>query len=114
MNIGTFLGFESSVFTPWMSRQADNAIFTFELIDNPGQTDITITPYTRDREDYGAGTPGTPATIASGGPTFAEITVTNMEEMIRFLIEVDPIGGGSGSGIIYRMLEPTWYDEAKV
>ncbi len=36
-----------------------------------------------------------------------------LEEMVRFSITVAyPEEGGSGTGMVYRILDPTWYDAA--
>ena len=113
MNIGTFLGYGATVFTPWMRRQADYALFTFEVIDNPDGLDVTFERYDRNTEDYGSGQPtGVVLTITTGSDTYA---VSNLLEMIRFKITVaGPEASPTGTGVIYRMLEPTWYNEAKV
>lgn len=114
MHIGSSLPYGTTAFTPWMRRQADNAVFTFEIIDNPDSTTVTITVYEKNADEYGAGTAKSITPTTTGN--FKEYVAEDLEEMVRFRIEVamteaaDP----NGTGIVYRMLEPTWYDEAHI
>lgn len=107
MNIGTFLGHGGTVFTPWIRRGGDNAVFTFEVIDNPDGVAVTFTVYTKNQDDYGAGALVDDAERSSEG--FEMLDLGALEEMVRFSITVAyPEEGGSGTGIVYRILDPTW------
>ena len=91
--------------------QADNAVFTFEVVDNPDGMDFSVQVYHKNSEEYGAGTAkGSPSTASSG---FIQMSQTAFREMVRFGITVQaPKASPTGTGVVYRMLAPTWYDEA--
>lgn len=116
MNPGASLPYGVTVLTPWMQRQADNAVYTFELIDNPDGVDVEISVLEKNSEDYGSGTATIgPSTFTTG---FLEIDTSTEEpgqsEMIRFKIAVGNPGleTPNGTGIVYRLLQATWYDAA--
>lgn len=110
MHIGETLPYGVTVLTPWMRRQADNAVFTFEIIDNPDSAVVTITVTEKNSESYGAGTgDGVTHTFSSG---FLEIDRADLMELVRFSIDVEKVTPTNGTGVVYRMLAPTWYDLA--
>ena len=110
MYIGQYLPVGSDVYSPWFPREADNAIFTFETIDKDtaSSPDLTVKVYHKNTETAG---PGAELTAASA---FASIDSTKYEsgrftglkEMVRFKFSV------TGSWVLFRMLQPTWYDTA--
>lgn len=113
MNIGTFLGYGSTILTPWMRRQADYGIFPFEVVDNPDGASVVIDLVQKNSEDYGSGTgTGTTLSITSG---VDEYVSSSLKEMVRFSISVGPPEASpTGTGVIFRMLDPTWYNQAHV
>ena len=105
------LGYGSTVLTPWMARQADNAVFTFEVVDNPDGKNLTVQAYDKNLEEYGSGNTNGSTTAAASG--FIQVSRTGLKELVRFGLTVaGPADTPTGTGILYRMLPPTWYDEA--
>jgi hypothetical protein len=72
----------------------------------PGAGLLTVTVWHKNREDSGPGTEITTGwtSLATG---FKSLQVDGLKELIRFEYTV---GGGEGSWVIYRMLQPTWFD----
>lgn len=111
MNMGQFLGYGATVFTPWIPREADNVVLTFEAIDNPDGENITISVYEKDTDEYGAGTIKSLSWTTSGN--FQTSDAIDLKELIRLKFEVAKAAASPlGTGIIYRMLDPTWYNKA--
>ena len=133
MQLGETLLAGTSLFTEWLDREADNAIFTYEAIYVFGSAVLDVEVYTKNSEDTGPGTKITAITkTTSGRFTKLKITGNNLKEMLRFKIVVtgDPIGGQllaptpctdaeeldisilAVSYAVYRFLETTWFDKA--
>jgi hypothetical protein len=111
---GVFLGYGATVFTPWMSRQADNAVFTFEMIDDPDSATLTVTLFQKKTEEYGNPSSGTGMNTMDSDGDISTNIVSGMKEMFRFSFAVENPGDVSaGTGVVFRMLPATWYDEAK-
>lgn len=116
MHIGTSLMAMGSTsaktyYTPWFPRGAENAVFTYELIQAlPVGGTFAVTALHKNREDQGA--EGT-TLVASG--SFSQIgssglyhgVGTGIKELVRFKLVVTP--AGTGDGLVYRFLPPTWY-----
>jgi hypothetical protein len=134
MHIGEKLLAGSDLFTPWFAREADNAIFTYESITIAGDATLTVTVYTKNSEDTSEGAlaaTGTVTTTTSGSFTKLKV-IDGLEELVRFKITVtgNPISGelltpGSCvpdtsfnvdplfvSYVVYRFLQPTWFNKA--
>jgi hypothetical protein len=116
MNIGTFLGYGASALSPWMRRQADNAVFSFEVIDNPDEVTVTFTLYMKDTNDYGTPSSGQSMGAISGGVSIYNTIedIAGLKEMVRIGITVGTTAEEvpNGTGITYRLFETTWYDGA--
>ena len=101
----------TTLFTPWLPRQADNAVFSYEVIDSMGGTSLTVQVYHKNREDPGEGTPidgvGSPDWTASG--SIYTGTFNGLKEIVRFAVTTN----ASGLGVCYRILPPTWYNDTK-
>ena len=110
MQIGRLVLNGQLTMTPWFPRQADNAIFSYEIVKAlfPGDT-IGVTVYHKNKEDSGRGElvdgEGSPDWTADG--TISTGTFKGLKEMVRF-----SIAGGGAIGVVFRMLTPTWYDDA--
>lgn len=116
MNIGTTLMAMGSTaartyYTPWFPRGAENAVFTYEVIQAlAGAGTFAVTALHKNREDQGA---EGASLVASGG--FSQIgtsgffhgIATGIKELVRFKIVVTP--AGASDGVVYRFLAPTWY-----
>lgn len=99
-----------TLFTSWFPRQADNAIFTYEIIDAMGGTSFSVRVFHKNKEDPGEGEPaegvGSPEWTADG--TLYTGTFMELKEMVRFEVT----SGTSGLGVCYRFLSPTWFNDA--
>jgi len=110
MYIGQTLLEGSNVFSPWLSREADNAIFSYEIIKSGGTPTFTVTVWHKNEEDTGEGDSltATFSEIVSGSGIYAA-TVTGLKELVRFEYDVT---GSPGDYILFRMLESTAYNKA--
>ena len=111
MHIGELLltSGSNSTLTPWFSRQADNARFTYETIYSIGSPTFTVEVLHKNKEDLGPGTSwGTLSWTTIGA--FKAATAAGLKEMVRFRLSVS-VGSGT-AGVLYRFLEPTWFDQA--
>ncbi|MCB9583767.1 MAG: hypothetical protein H6718_00125 [Polyangiaceae bacterium] len=108
MYIGQFLPNGAIIFSPWFPREADNAIFTFETIDNDGSGSLTVDVYHKNTEDPGPGAAlsATAAFSAIGSTNYKSGRFVGIKEMVRFRYT------GSGGWVIFRMLHPTWFNTA--
>lgn len=98
----------SKVLGPWIPREADNAIFTVELIAVDGGT-LKVEVFTKNRED--TGTPGTAfATIASSlsSPDIVSAETSGLKELIRFKYTVT---NAESKWVLFRMLPTIWFDD---
>ena len=112
MLLGEILLSPAYVLTPWMTRQADNAIFTCEVIVYNGTTSpyVDFAVFHKNRDEAGEGTDAS-ATIASstGAETnsiFISAQAEGLKELVRFAVK-------QKSGSIFtriRFLQPTWYN----
>ena len=113
MHIGQTIVGKTAVLSPWFPREADNAVFVYEIIDDSGaNSDLVVTVYTKNTEDQGFG--------AALGDTFTQRSGTNfyecdceavMEEMVRF--NFDTSGSTAETDwVMFRMLQPSWYATA--
>lgn len=119
MNIGTQLMVigtgAKSYDTPWFDKGADNAYFTYEIIhQNFGSGgSISVTVYTKNREDAGSESATTFSFTQIGSTAFYHAACTNLKQLVRFKITVTPGSSPTGpEGVCYRILPPTWYDKA--
>ncbi len=105
----------TSVMTNWLYRQADNARFAYEVVNLYGHNPaITVGVLHKNREDLGVGE-ALSVSWADVGGGFVSGVAVGLKEMIRFVVTLelqdvekeDDFGGGS-----YRMLRPTWFDQA--
>ncbi|MBK8100157.1 MAG: hypothetical protein IPK26_23900 [Planctomycetes bacterium] len=123
MYIGTLVmapkgtaGTSTYYYTPWMPRQAQNAWFTYQLIQSLLASGgvFAIVPYHKNREDRGdegTAVSGSFTEIVSG-TGFYQMKCEGLKELVRFKIEVKVGGGGYPEGAVYRLLAAMWYDKA--
>ena len=99
------------VLSPWFRRQADNAVFTGEVVElDGGQVDVTV--MTKNSEDAGDGT-DVSGTISLGTTKGCddEAFIGVLEEMVRYKFTVP--NGTAGNWVLFRMLPPVWFDSAE-
>jgi hypothetical protein len=100
----------TSVYSPWFPRGSDNAIFTFETIASFGTPGFTVDVYHRNADEAGNGAAATGVgSWTTVGTTFQYRRYDNLKEMVRFKFNLAPTGT---SGVLYRMLDPTWFNKA--
>lgn len=106
-----------AVFSPWMSRQADNMIATVDLIDDSGSSgDIVIEVYQKNSEQTGDGgahpnedgTSGSPTQLTTSAVDQKSETFANVMELVRYRISTSATS--SGERFLFRMLPPVWFD----
>lgn len=104
---------DTVVFTDWMPRQGDHAVFTADLIASI-EAQFTVEIFHKNSEDTGPG--AWKATLASATTTLGlhPATVSNLKEMVRYRITVSGNGSGKTAAVIYRLLQITWFDTARV
>lgn len=99
-------------YTPWFPRQAMNAVFTMEKTsDSIGGTAFQIDVFNKNREDEGSAPGSSVGTINTAlVANFYQLNATALKELVRFKITFT--ASAAGQGVIFRLLPPTWYDEA--
>lgn len=107
MYIGQMILKDQSVYTPWFPRQADNAIFTWEIIQQFVGTDVDVMVYARNTDESGAGDDISPVSWGTDG-SLRFHTFTGLKELVRFKVT----GTGGSVAALYRFLTPTWFDDA--
>ena len=109
MYIGQYLPEGADVFSPWFPREADNAWFTFEAIDEGGTSPIfTVEVWHKNTDEPGPGEKNTTATFGTLSGDYKHANFTGLREMVRFKFSLT----GSSAWVIFRMLMPSWYDTA--
>ena len=109
---------DNSVFSPWMSRNADNLIITVDLIANSG-SGLSIEVYHKNSEDTGDGfaypnvdsstsNPSEKLTVTTLGPD-SNGNFKGMLELVRF--RITGTGTGANDRVLFRMLSNVWYDD---
>lgn len=116
MHIGRVLIVDSDedtvLFTDWMPRQGDHAVFTAELITAIG-ADFAVDVYHKNSEDSG---PGAVLGALVGATTTLGLhkkQFSGLKELVRYRITVSATADKMG-GIIYRFLQVAWFDKARV
>jgi len=117
MHIGDWLitldGETKTFLSPWMSKQADSARFTYETIVTVGTTTFTVDILHKKSEDPGPGASAS-ASFSTVTGNFKAATLTNLLEMFRYKYTLLGGGGdGNPAAVLYRMLEPTWFNQAE-
>ena len=111
MYIGQTLLEGSNVFSPWLSREADNAIFSYEIIKSGGTPTFTVQVWHKNEEETGEGSlyDSNLSWTQIGSSGIWTATCTGLKELVRFEYDVT---GSSGDSILFRMLESTAYNKA--
>jgi hypothetical protein len=137
MHIGEILMSGDVAFSPWFPREADNAIFTLQIIATFGESvALTVEVFSKNSEDTGPGSEVGNAitweTVDSNAAFKAAQFLVNgsfsgFDELVRFKFSVStgsdqlPVAAGFAQldasdmmWVRYRMLMPTWFDTAVV
>lgn len=107
MQIARFVLNGQATLSPWLPRRADNAIFGYEVLQQLYTGDaMAVTVYHKNKEDPGSGEVHSLPTWDTDG-TVRTATFEGLKEMVRFAFTA-----GGAVGVVFRMLQPTWYDDA--
>jgi len=113
----------SSVFTPWFPRQADYAVFAYEIILKDASASIAVAVYHKDSEDSGPGSAltadfnamntaaGSSTTVFSLDTATADSSGVELKELVRFRITSE--NEGTPLPLHYRFFETTWYNRGE-
>lgn len=96
----------SAVYTPWVPRGGDNLRATLDVVDLGTSGEITVSVWTKNSEDTGDGSDANGSvsiTRSSVGRTTQEWE-GDAKEWVRYKIVVN------GNWVLFRMLEPVWFD----
>jgi hypothetical protein len=109
-----------TIFGPWMNRQADNVRCTVEVVALASSPTLEVSLETKNSEDAGDGQ-------VTGGPTLSASSVgrvtdewdsqdlvnggsTGLLELVRYKYVTI---GDSTDWVLFRMLNPNWFDSVK-
>ena len=108
MLLGTLLIEGAKTFTSWMPRVADNAIFSYEVVQHygAGANPFVVKIFHKNMEDLGKGSDASATWTATSNTHHA--TVTGLKELVRYQIDVIAMEVGG----VYRIFDPTWFDTA--
>ncbi len=100
------------VFTEWMPRQADNAVFTVDLIDAV-LAQLTVKVFHKNAEETGSGSLAGTIVTADRTAGLKVVTVSGLKEMVRYQVEVVGSDANQLGGLLYRFLPATWFNTAR-
>lgn len=101
---------QQTYYTPWFPKGADNAMFALEKVLDTIAGGITVTVFTKNREDEGSAPGSAVGTFASLSGAFHEVACQGLKDLVRFRIVFT--ASAAGQGVICRFLPPTWFDTA--
>ena len=96
---------KTPVYSPWTERGGDYLRASVEFIDGTGE--LTIEVATKNHTDPGDGTVISGTSIFIDGAGSETEQWTELKEMVRYKITT---GGTSGKWVLFRILEPVWFD----
>jgi len=111
----------STVYSPWFKRGGDSVRITVDVLEISGAT-LKVELFTKKADDAGDGSnadsQGTPTnitrtTVGRGTTTEWDQSVTatiSLYDLVRYKFTVT---GSSTDWVLFRMLEPQWYDSAE-
>jgi hypothetical protein len=104
---------EVSVFTDWIPRGGDRAVFTAELV-TVIDAELTVEVFHKNGEETGPGTSA--GTVVSSTSTLGlhPAEIGSLKEMVRYKITVAGTNASALGAILYRLHPPTWFDVARV
>ena len=101
----------STIYGPWMERQADNISMTAEAVEISSAT-FKVELWTKNSEDTGDGSNAN-ATKSIERTTTGRSSleyVGDLKEWVRYKYTVV---GQSTTWVLFRMLDPTWFDDVE-
>jgi len=91
-----------------MSRQGDNVIAVADLIEIDKFVTFSVSLVDKNTEDSGDGTVVTGGTLSSTKAGRIIKSYSGLKEMVRY--KITALQDSPGDGLLFRMLEPVWYD----
>lgn len=112
MLIGEVLVSPAFILTPWMARQADNAIFTCEVIMHSGLTSpyVDFEVFHKNADEAGPGSTAGAVNTSSNGPESSSVFIAakaeGLKELVRFAVKQ------KSDTVLARIrfLQPSWYN----
>lgn len=76
--------------------------------------DLSVEVFHKNSEETGPGTSA--GTVVSGTSTLGVHTATigSLKELVRYRISLEGTSGSSIGGVLCRILQPTWFDAARL
>jgi hypothetical protein len=102
------------VYSPWMPRQGDNAVFIAEVVEINLAT-LQVRVFTKAHENAGSGSDadtGTSISISSAGVSSDEWD--GLKDLVRFEFTLDNLLNDDQEWVLFRMHEPIWFDSVLV
>ncbi|MCB9914837.1 MAG: hypothetical protein H6828_06760 [Planctomycetes bacterium] len=96
---------KAPVYSAWMEREGDYLRASVEFLDGDGE--LTIEVVTKKYTDIGDGTVVTGTSIFIDGEGNDTNEWGDLKELVRYKMTA---GGGAGRWVLFRMLEPVWFD----
>ena len=106
---GQYIFGNTAVYSPWMPRGGDNLRMTADVIQITGVT-LDVEVATKKSEDSGDGTVLTSGKISTSTTGLSQKTFTGeVNDLVRYKFTTS--GGAATDYVLFRMLNPIWYDE---
>lgn len=105
-----YLPASTAVYSPWMERKGDRVNFTVEVQYSIGSNQLTVECFTKNKTetDDGAAATGS-AVVISASNTRTTTEYSALEELVRFKMATN----GTGTGTLFRILPPVFFDVVK-
>lgn len=101
----------TEVYSPWMPRQGDNIVVTMQTLEHSAATAaLAVQLFHKDSEETGPGTAvsGSTATRTTAGTS--EVEYAGVKEFVRYKFLCTSTAQDAEDYVLFRMLDPVWYD----
>jgi hypothetical protein len=103
-----------TVWGVWIPRRGDNTIFTLEVVANYS-TSLTAELFDKNYDDPGDGVSASASTTFRSTTGRQSFTKLGCKELVRVKLTVQPDGVIDDIGLVlFRFLEPVWFEAVKV
>ena len=100
-----------TVYSPWMRRSGDNAVFSVDVIAISASTTLSVTVHTKKDDAAGDGGTGIATITQSVTGRGSVECIGQMEDLVRYKFAVT--GSNPTDFVLFRMLEAKWFDTVK-
>ena len=104
------------VYGVWIPRKGDNARFTLEVVQNYF-TDFTAEVHQKNYEDTGDGSAAGPSVNFNKATGRQTMELLGCKELVRFKLSLQRGSGLPGADVglvLFRFLQPVWFEAVKV